>query len=565
VSAVILIDGVGSEEQDGGTFYPVPPTRRRGSDPVVRNYCPLDPRGHEQDFPSGLKLELRRWSEYKVPGGSSGGSSSSPDHSDACQLSGGFATDSCLTARLADAGAVLLPYSYKGAELKSDGRFTFNGYSSDDSKQRTSDSVNALDAEIRSIRKHWRTTSITIVGHSYGGLLAEAWWAKKRSVAADRFGVTQAFALDSPINGVENCKLVHFGVGDEVSAEFCRRWNDRDRLDQSIIQANTDHSLTVVGTPHDGTYDFPAAGGLADQLVYSCSGGDESCVATPPSFLSNSAACDGSSGELYGTKHHDLVKACPDVVRRIVASARRGLCSGLTYRAKQPSDQCGPAGVAQFSPDEGLTYSASALFPDMTATNGPILCASVRITNSSEQSTVIAPAQFLLQRGGTSATPTDELAPIAARLDMLRYNTTLDPGSSATGSVCFSKPGWGGLTLLGYGDENKSAGRLIWINDLGSNAPTPVPQTGGAGRSYAVTDDLLIRSGPATTYPSAVTVPRGTQVIVQCTMAGETVDGPYGPDSHWDRVTYNGVTGFAADEYIDTKQDITNPALIPPC
>jgi hypothetical protein len=53
--------------------------------------------------------------------------------------------------------------------------------------------------------------------------------------------------------------------------------------------------------------------------------------------------------------------------------------------------------------------------------------------------------------------------------------------------------------------------------------------------------------------------------MVSCTTAGETGDGPYGPDAHWDRVTVNATNGCDTDEYVDTQNDVNDLTLIPRC
>jgi hypothetical protein len=50
-------------------------------------------------------------------------------------------------------------------------------------------------------------------------------------------------------------------------------------------------------------------------------------------------------------------------------------------------------------------------------------------------------------------------------------------------------------------------------------------------------------------------------VAVQCYAYGRTVNGPYGPDPKWDRITYRGATGYVTDEYVDTKSDEHNGAI----
>ncbi len=94
---------------------------------------------------------------------------------------------------------------------------------------------------------------------------------------------------------------------------------------------------------------------------------------------------------------------------------------------------------------------------------------------------------------------------------------------------------------------------------------TTLPAPSVLGRDYAVTSDLNIRSGSGTNFSQVGSIPSGATARVSCTSTGEVTDGPFGPTDKWDRVTYNGATGYVTDEYVDTKNDITNRALIPLC
>jgi hypothetical protein len=168
---------------------------------------------------------------------------------------------------------------------------------------------------------------IVVVGHSYGGLVAEEWWQQQSATQRRRYNVAAIFSLDSPINGVDHCSLAGLTVGPFVSNEFCDRWDNRDQLDQQIIALDGDQSYTAVGTPNDPTYTgFPSGGGdLRAQVIYSCQDDGQdaysSCIASPPSMLSHDPACDASGAGYYRTTGHDLVKACPEVVRAIVSAA----------------------------------------------------------------------------------------------------------------------------------------------------------------------------------------------------------------------------------------------------
>jgi uncharacterized protein YraI len=80
-----------------------------------------------------------------------------------------------------------------------------------------------------------------------------------------------------------------------------------------------------------------------------------------------------------------------------------------------------------------------------------------------------------------------------------------------------------------------------------------------------VTDNVVIRSGPGTSYQTLGNISSGTTVTVTCTALGETITDKYGPDSHWDQVSYNGVTGYVTDEFVNTQGAEKNPSLIPAC
>jgi hypothetical protein len=90
-------------------------------------------------------------------------------------------------------------------------------------------------------------------------------------------------------------------------------------------------------------------------------------------------------------------------------------------------------------------------------------------------------------------------------------------------------------------------------------------QPGPSGKLYAVTAATNLRSDSNTSSSVLTLVPAGTMVGVQCKATGEAINGPWGTDSYWDRVVVNGSAGYLTDEYVDTKSDETNNALIPNC
>jgi hypothetical protein len=298
---------------------------------------------------------------------------------------GGFGNGTCLTEALADAGAVLLPYSYTGATLSPDGTFAQKSYTGDDSKQPLCTSVKSLVNEIISVHSNWPDIAIFLIGHSYGGLVAETWWYDQQQpgggqcgIPGGMSGVDHVFSLDSPINGVQKCTLAAITTG-EASQTWCSLWGN-DFLhgvpNGRRIAAVDNHELsyTAVGTPNDPTYGLlGGGGGLEAQLVYDCFGNYDqndpaaSCIDTtggslPVSYPSASPQCDGTSGNIYGTTGHDIVKTCPAVIQMILQSLRLA-----TTATSNPSGA--PTSAPSLSPTSSCTSQA---FLNVVKSSGPI-------------------------------------------------------------------------------------------------------------------------------------------------------------------------------------------------
>jgi pimeloyl-ACP methyl ester carboxylesterase len=308
-----VIDGISSEQLETGTADPL----------AVANWCPATPAGEQRKFPLGIDWGMRTWAGFTRPG--------HPD-TQACLPAGGLAKDSCLVSRLADRGAVILPYSYTGSNVTRPGgrsSFAFNRYTSDDTFQDPAVSIANLEAMLASIQSAWPAARVIVVAHSYGGLITEAWWRKHRT---DRDQVDQLFALDSPINGVQPCAVTAFLFSPLVAQELCRRWYARDRLNREAIALAADGLFVPIAVPNDPAY-TPPIGGLRAELFYRCPDEgedvDSPCIA-PPSVVAKDPACDAAGPGLYGRTQHHLVLACPEVVRRITAAAdaRLGVAPG---------------------------------------------------------------------------------------------------------------------------------------------------------------------------------------------------------------------------------------------
>ena len=308
----VVIDGISSQQLESGTSDPV----------AVPNWCPVDPAGAKRKFPPGLDVGVHVWADG-VPA------------TRACVPAGGLATDSCLVARLADRGAVILPYSYTGSTVSRSGAtssFAFKRYTSDDTFQDPAVSLANLEAMLASIQSAWPAARVVVVAHSFGGLLTEAWWRKHHG---DRDQVDRQFALDSPINGVQLCAATAFLFSPIVAQELCRRWYAREQLNKEAIGLDADGQFVPMAAPNDPTY-TPPIGGLRAELFYRCPDEGEDvnspCIA-PPSVVAKDPACDAAGPGIYGRRQHHLVIACPELVRRIVSAADPGLGVASSCRA----------------------------------------------------------------------------------------------------------------------------------------------------------------------------------------------------------------------------------------
>ena len=193
-----------------------------------------------------------------------------------------------MTDTAAGAGALILPMSYGGpAQLSgpmNDPLFTMPSYTSDDVANSYPDKIAGyLNRQVKSIEAVWPNVPIVIVGHSNGGLVAELWWIYFGSKEGNN--VVQAFALDSPLNGVANplCETGLCGienVGQVLGVTYKSYWRHQAKLDPRYVGLGDRSPLfTAVGTLGDPVYDAadvvaaPAFGvrniGLTSQVYFS--------------------------------------------------------------------------------------------------------------------------------------------------------------------------------------------------------------------------------------------------------------------------------------------------------
>lgn len=244
-----------------------------------------------------------------------------------------------LTDMVAAVGGVVLPYSYSGAYMQNDGTFHFNEYSSDNSaNQALKADVQNLATEVSSIQSAWPGTHIIIIGHSWGGVIAEQYW-KTNNYAAQ--GVVRVFSLDSPINGTfraSQCKDLHIEnicsdladafssggnkIGMSIIREMGDRWDNLSTYDSQIIANDQNKTYIDVATHNDPAYSNVATNGKFDsfipQLVMSSC--DDSSISNqcysnfPPSIAIN---CTDDNGSIWQSQGHFTVRECPDTANLI--------------------------------------------------------------------------------------------------------------------------------------------------------------------------------------------------------------------------------------------------------
>jgi Fibronectin type III domain len=328
--AVIELDGAPSAES-GGSFYPLKVSSPAKGIGTVSNYCPATAQNKKNSFPAGLQDSVWRWSEFSTATASLGSTTSG----NAC-LDTNVPSD-CLTAGLAGADhAVLLPFSYTSGKLNHTAAgdvFNMQSYGGCDSAGGVGCASGTavpdtqrktLDAEITSIHRLWPSTRIALVGHSYGGMLAEQWWLLYRPTYPDHDGVVAVYSLDSPINGVRNA-LAAFTFSPEIQNLWYDLWNNlftNASNDGQILSQDADGSYLAVGTPDDD-YAFGATANgpnppITSQLDFNVSGGN--LYETPVDYQSPCSAHAAIAGTVY---QHDTPKVCPQVVK-LIARALAG-------------------------------------------------------------------------------------------------------------------------------------------------------------------------------------------------------------------------------------------------
>jgi uncharacterized protein YgiM (DUF1202 family) len=89
------------------------------------------------------------------------------------------------------------------------------------------------------------------------------------------------------------------------------------------------------------------------------------------------------------------------------------------------------------------------------------------------------------------------------------------------------------------------------------------PGSTGSGY-YSAKADVLIRSGPGTSYGAVSSLKAGEFVLIDCQTQGENVRGPAGGSTLWDQTSVPNV-GFVSDEFISTGTTGSNDQVAATC
>jgi streptogramin lyase len=334
---VIMGSGVGTSISEEDQFYPVDTGDMPTNHPTVTSYCSPYAGVINGSYPQSV---------VDVTGGQydvTGQYASSADHQSDDQTVAanpppqGIASPD-LPDQLAQAGAVLLPYSYRVAHLNCESGpplMTVNPYSASVPETEAMNlQASALYTEVAEIHSCWADSAIDIIAESGAGVVAEYYWDQGYLNAHD--GVDHVITLDSPINGVWHSgllgQLVVGALGDcgqlLSSSSNCSfyetLWDNMNQTDAYELSHDGDDSFVPIGTSGDHTYDLAdlPLNGLLSQMLFNYEGGVYYGV-QPPDYLSS---CDGAqypvlNGLSFSSASHAVMKFCAPTVSAIVAAA----------------------------------------------------------------------------------------------------------------------------------------------------------------------------------------------------------------------------------------------------
>ena len=326
-----------------------------------------------------------------------------------------------------------------------------------------------------------------------------------------------------------------------------------------------------------------------------------------------SAASFAALREAANTLQESLFRAqgAASVLVSLNAAQRAGVVAlqkALSAQASYARSLAGLPAPSNFTPSQALFISARATaaqnaYGALLREVAPPCCAAMPITGTSQ---LISVANAVIRRRAVSTQPTTPALPpgalgdwpgesgytailasvasesAARTIQSQAAANGLDAGVLDSSNFRSLRPGYwvvfsGTFTTLSDAARRTGQAKALGYVDayprfVSTTPPVSVPTQastvsppGPSGRLYLVTNNVIIRDGPSTSANEIGRIPAGAQVGVQCKALGETINGRWGPDPNWNRVTYNGTTGYVTDEWIDTQQDEVDPSKVPPC
>jgi hypothetical protein len=98
-----------------------------------------------------------------------------------------------------------------------------------------------------------------------------------------------------------------------------------------------------------------------------------------------------------------------------------------------------------------------------------------------------------------------------------------------------------------------------------TTAPPGTPVTLPPPKEYKVNDGVNVRGAPTTSSPIVGRVETGKGVLVMCRTEGQSVTSSEGSSNQWLRVVVALQQGYVSALYVETGDDIDDPAVIGIC
>jgi len=302
---------------------------------------------------------------------------------------------------------------------------------------------------------------------------------------------------------------------------------------------------------------------------------DPKCPSCGAARLRPSSAAKGSGGgsNAQGAAESWRCSACETVNGGgLVTCSACGEAKGSAPNLATTESTAGATAVVTRTPRTPASPS-SAPAPGRSAGSTPAVPATpepaARRTNGALIGALVVVAVIALALGallirGHSSTNTAATTSTSSTTGVTDPVPPTTQGTAAVPSTAAATP----TTTL---DTSTTEFQSNWVNDPGKCGPDPTDQSQpySPTLTYQVTASIHLWSAPTLSSPELALIqvasngPGGIGcasgndpvVTVICKTQGDTITGPFSSDPIWERVTWNGMTGYVPDEWVDTKWD----------